>query len=121
VPSNAVDGNVDTYWESTDSDFPQWFELNMQDPVSIGQITIALPPLSSWPSRTQTIEIQASTDGSTWTTIEPSTVYSFTAPTPNSVTITFPATTAQYLLLTFTANSAWPAGQISELDVYAAS
>jgi hypothetical protein len=120
VPSNAVDGNADTYWESTDSDFPQWFELNMQYPVSIDEITIALPPLSSWPSRTQTIEIQGSTDGSTWTTIEPSTVYSFNNP-PNSVTITFPATTAQYLMLTFTANSAWPAGQISELDVYASS
>jgi hypothetical protein len=121
VPSNAVDGNVDTYWESTDSDFPQWFELNMQDPVSIDEITIALPPLSSWASRTQTIEIQGSTNGSTWTTIEPATTYSFTSPSPNSVTITFPATTAQYLMLTFTANSEWPAGQISELDVYPAS
>jgi len=119
VPSNAVDGNADTYWESTDSDFPQWFQANMQYPVSIDEITIALPPLSSWPSRTQTIEIQGSTNGSTWTTIEPATTYSFTSPSPNSVTISFPATTAQYLMLTFTANSGWPAGQMSELDVYA--
>jgi hypothetical protein len=118
VPANAVDGNTSTYWESTDSDFPQWFELNMQYPVSVDQITIDLPPLSSWGSRTQTIEIQGSTNGTTWSTIEPSTVYSFTSPA-NTVTISFPATTAQYLMLTFTANSAWPAGQISELDVYA--
>jgi hypothetical protein len=119
VPSNAVDGNVDTYWESTDNDFPQWFQVDLGSAVSIGEIVIDLPPLSSWPSRTQTIEIQGSTDGSTWTTIEPSTVYSFTSPSPNSATITFPATTVRYLKLTFTANSAWPAGQISELDVYA--
>jgi hypothetical protein len=119
LPSNAVDGNVDTYWESTDNDFPQWFQVDLGSAVSIGEIVIDLPPLSSWPSRTQTIEIQGSTDGSTWTTVEPSTVYSFTSPSPNSATITFPATTVRYLKLTFTANSAWPAGQISELDVYA--
>jgi hypothetical protein len=35
------------------------------------------------------------------------------------VTISLPATTAQYLMLTFTANSGWPAGQMPELDVYA--
>jgi F5/8 type C domain/Pectate lyase superfamily protein/Abnormal spindle-like microcephaly-assoc'd, ASPM-SPD-2-Hydin len=118
MPANAVDGNTSTYWESTDSDFPQSFELDMQYPVSVDKITIDLPPLSSWGSRTQTIEIQGSTNGSTWSTIEPSTVYSFTSPA-NTVTITFPATTARYLMLTFTANSAWPAGQMSELDVYA--
>ena len=119
TPSNAVDGNVDTYWESTDNDFPQWFQVDLGSAISIDEIVIDLPPLSSWPSRTQTIEIQGSTDGSTWTTIEPSTVYSFTSPSPNSATITFPATSVRYLKLTFTANSAWPAGQISELDVYA--
>jgi hypothetical protein len=118
VPANAVDGNTSTYWESTDSDFPQWFQVDLGSAISIGQIVIDLPPLSSWPSRTQTIEIQGSTDDSTWTTIEPATAYSFTSPA-NTVTISFPATSVRYLKLTFTANSAWPAGQISELDVYA--
>jgi hypothetical protein len=118
VPSNAVDGNADTYWESTDNDFPQWFQVNLKASVSVDEIVLDLPPLSDWGSRTQTIEIQGSTNGSTWSTIEPATTYSFTSPS-NTVTITFPATTVQDLMLTFTANSAWPAGQLSELDVYA--
>jgi hypothetical protein len=118
VPANAVDGNTSTYWESTDNAFPQWFQVDLGSPVSISEIVVDLPPLSSWQTRTQTIEIQGSTDGSTYTTIEPATGYTFTSP-QNTVTITFPATTARYLKLTFTANSAWPAGQISELDVYA--
>jgi hypothetical protein len=35
------------------------------------------------------------------------------------VTITFPATSQRYLRLNFTANTGWPAGQASELQVYA--
>ncbi len=35
------------------------------------------------------------------------------------MTITFTAATTRYLRLTFTANSGWPAGQLSELQAYA--
>jgi alpha-1,3-glucanase-like protein/pectate lyase-like protein len=44
--------------------------------------------------------------------------YTFTTPA-NTVTVTFPAATVRYVKLTFTANTAWPAGQLSELQVYA--
>jgi hypothetical protein len=118
VPSNAVDGNTSTYWESTDNDFPQWFQVDLGSSISIDEIVMDLPPLSDWATRTQTIEIQGSTDGSTWSTIEPATGYTFNSPT-NTVTVTFPATAVRYLKLTFTANTGWPAGQLSELDVYA--
>jgi hypothetical protein len=37
----------------------------------------------------------------------------------NAVTVTFPAATVRYVKLTFTANTAWPGGQLSELQVYA--
>jgi hypothetical protein len=117
VPANAVDGNTSTYWESTDNDFPQWFQVDLGSAVSIGSIVMDLPPSTSWPSRTQTITIQASTDGTTYTTLVASAGYTFTTP-QNTVTVTFPATTVRYLKLTFTANTAWPAGQLSELQVY---
>jgi hypothetical protein len=117
VPANAVDGNTSTYWESTDSDFPQWLQVDLGSPVSVSRIVMDLPPSSSWGTRTQTITIQGSTDGTNYTTLVASAGYTFTSP-QNTVTVTFPAATVRYLKLTFTANSAWPAGQLSELQVY---
>jgi hypothetical protein len=46
-----------------------------------------------------------------------SATYTFTSPT-NVVNIPVPATTARYVRVNFTANSGWPAGQASELEVY---
>jgi hypothetical protein len=118
TPSNAVDGNTSTYWESTDNAFPQWFQVDLGSSVSISRIVMDLPPSSSWGTRTQTITIQGSTNGSTYTTLVASAGYTFTSP-QNTVTVTFPAAAVRYLKLTFTANTGWPAGQLSELQVYA--
>ena len=46
-----------------------------------------------------------------------SATYTFTSPT-NVVNITVPATDARYVRVNITANSGWPAGQVSELEVY---
>jgi hypothetical protein len=118
VPANAVDGNTSSYWESVDNAFPQWFQVDLGSPVSVSRIVMDLPPLSAWGTRTQTITIQGSTDGTTYTTLVPSTGYTFTSPA-NTVTVTFAAVAVRYLKLTFTANTGWPAGQLSELQVYA--
>ena len=37
VPSNAVDGNTSTYWESTDNAFPQWFQVDLGSATSVEQ------------------------------------------------------------------------------------
>jgi hypothetical protein len=65
------------------------------------------------------VAIQASTDGSAFTTIAASRGYGFDPATGNVATVTFSATSARYLRLTFTANTGWPAGQLSELQVFA--
>jgi hypothetical protein len=117
APSNAVDGNTSSYWESTNNAFPQWFQVDLGSSVSISRIVMDLPPSSSWGTRTQTIQIQGSTNGTTWSNIEAATGYTFNSP-GNSVTVTFPATSVRYLKLTFTANTGWPTGQLSELGVY---
>jgi hypothetical protein len=117
VPANAVDGNTSTYWESTDNAFPLWFQVDLGSAVSISRIVMDLPPLSSWGTRTQTITIQGSTDGTNYTTLAGSAGYTFNSPA-NTVTVTFPAASVRYLKLTFTANTGWPAGQLSELQVY---
>jgi hypothetical protein len=45
--------------------------------------------------------------------------YTFDPATGNTVTVTFGASSQRYVRLTFTANTGWPAGQLSEFEVYA--
>jgi hypothetical protein len=52
-------------------------------------------------------------------TLAPSASYTFNPSSGNTVTITFSAASVRYLRLTFTANTGWPAGQLSELQAYA--
>jgi hypothetical protein len=118
VPSDAVDGNTSSYWESTDNAFPQWLQVDLGSPVSISRIVMDLPPSSAWGTRTQTITIQGSTDGTSYTTLAGSAGYTFDPSSGNTVTVTFSAATVRYLKLTVTANTGWPAGQLSELQIY---
>lgn len=118
VPANAVDGNTGTYWESTDNAFPQWIQVDLGAATGISKIVLDLPPSSSWGARTQTLSVLGSTDGSTFSTIVASAGYTFDPATGNTATITFPSTSTRYVRLNFTANTAWPAGQLSELQIF---
>ena len=77
-----------------------------------------LPPSTAWGTRTQTVTVQGSTDGTNYTTLAASAGYTFNPATGNTATITFPASTDRYIKLTFTANTGWPAGQLSELQAF---
>jgi F5/8 type C domain/Pectate lyase superfamily protein/Abnormal spindle-like microcephaly-assoc'd, ASPM-SPD-2-Hydin len=119
VPSNTNDGNTSTYWESANNAFPQWLEADLGSAQTVGSITLDLPPSSSWATRTQTLSVQGSTDGSTWTTLAGSANYTFDPSTGNTVTISLPsAVSERYLRLNFTANTGWPAGQVSEFEIF---
>jgi parallel beta-helix repeat protein len=119
TPGNAVDGNTSTYWESTNNKFPQWWQVDLGSAQSVGRIVLDLPPSSAWGTRTQTLSILGSTNGTTFSTIVGSAGYTFNPATGNTATITFPATSARYLRLNFTANTGWPAGQLSECQIFA--
>ncbi|QUQ62991.1 discoidin domain-containing protein [Kutzneria sp. CA-103260] len=116
---NAVDGNSGTYWESANNAFPQWLQVDLGASTPVSRIVLALPPLSAWGARTQTLTVAGSTDGSTFSTLVGSAGYTFDSNTGNTVTIPVPAGSRRYLRLTFTANTGWPAGQVSEFQVYA--
>ena len=45
--------------------------------------------------------------------------YVFDPANGNAVTVPLPATARQYVRLTFTGNTGWPAGQLSEVEAYA--
>jgi hypothetical protein len=118
TPGNAVDGNTSTYWESTDNAFPQWWQVDLGSAQSVGRIVLDLPPSTAWGTRTQTLSVLGSTNGTTFSTIVGSAGYTFNSATGNTATITFPATSARYIRLNFTANTGWPAGQLSEFQIF---
>jgi hypothetical protein len=121
--SDANDGNTSTYWESLNgAAYPQTLTLNFGKVLSLGSVTLTLPPLSAWSTRTEIFSVLGSNNGSTWTTLVPSASYTFNPSTTPSNTVSFnlPAgTSEQYLELSFTANTGWGAAQISEFEVYA--
>ncbi|MEI8407802.1 MULTISPECIES: CARDB domain-containing protein [unclassified Kribbella] len=112
---NAGDGNQNSYWESTNNALPQWIQADLGAVADVNQVTLKLP--ASWGARTQTLTIQASTNGSSYSTVVGSTAYSFTPAGNNTVTIDFATTSARYVRLTVTANTGWPAAQLSEFDL----
>ena len=112
----ATDGDANTYWESANNAFPQWVQVDLGSAYSVGEVTLRLPPSSTWPTRTQTLSVRTSSDGSSFTTAVASAAYTFTSPA-NVVTIPM-AASARYVRVDITANSEWPAGQVAELEVY---
>ncbi|WP_229405913.1 discoidin domain-containing protein [Micromonospora sp. NBRC 110038] len=117
-PGNANDGNASTYWESANNAFPQWLQADLGSTVTVDRVVLKLPPAAAWQTRTQTLSVQGSTNGSTFTTLKASAGYTFDPATGNTVTITFTAAASRYVRLNVTANTGWPAGQVSEFEVY---
>jgi hypothetical protein len=117
VASNANDNDQATYWESVNSAFPQWLQVDLGASVTVNKVVLKTPT-SGWGARTQTLSVQGSTNGSTFTDIVASAAYDFQPASANTVTVNFGSTTQRYVRIRVTANTAWPAGQISELEVY---
>ncbi|MCO5990573.1 choice-of-anchor D domain-containing protein [Actinoallomurus spadix] len=115
--STATDGDANTYWESANGSWPQWLQVDLGAVYSIGKVTLRLPPSSAWGTRTQTLSVRTSTNGSTFGTAVGSATYTFTSPA-NVVNIPVPATGARYVRVDVTANSGWNAAQASEFEVY---
>ena len=71
-PSNANDGNTSTYWESIDGGaYPQTLTANLGQSTTLGSVTLDLPPATAWTTRTETLSVLGSTNGSTYTTLVP--------------------------------------------------
>jgi hypothetical protein len=114
--ANAGDGNRDTYWESKNGAFPQWVQVDLGSSVKVNEVALRLP--GGWPSRSQTLKIQGSTDNDHFTDLTASKAYTFDSGDDQSATLSFDTTTTRYVRVLITANSGWDAGQLSELEVY---
>jgi hypothetical protein len=119
--TTATDGDANTYWESANGAFPQWLQVDLGAAYNVGKVTLKLPPSTAWATRTQTLAVQTSTNGTSFSDAVGSATYTFNPATANTVTITVPGTSARYVRVNITANSGWPAGQVSELEVYPGS
>ncbi|MGW2032885.1 discoidin domain-containing protein [Streptomyces sp. NPDC001811] len=119
TPGKAVDGDANSYWESTNNGFPQSLTVDLGSSYAVRRLVLKLPPSSAWGARTQTVTVLGSTDGSGYSTVLGAQGYRFDPATGNTATVTLPSgTNLRYLRLTVTANTGWPAGQFSEVEAY---
>ena len=115
-PANAGDGDANSYWESANNAFPQSITVDLGSSLSVSRLVLKLP--GAWGTRTQTLSVDGSANGSAYSSLKTSAGYAFNPGSGNTATVSFPATSQRYLRLTFTANTGWPAGQLSELEAY---
>ncbi|MGW6398030.1 discoidin domain-containing protein [Streptomyces sp. NPDC055134] len=116
--TNAVDGDAGSYWESTNNAFPQTITVDLGSAKAVKRLLLKLPPAAAWATRTQTLSVSGSTDNSTFTTLKASAGYTFNPNSDNTTEVALTGTPTRYLRLTFTANTGWPAAQLSELEAY---
>lgn len=122
TPGKAVDGDANSYWESTNNAFPQALTIDLGSAQAVRRLVLKLPPSSAWGARTQTLSVLGSADGSAYSTVVASAGYRFDPATGNTVTVTLPSSTSlRFLRLDVTANTGWPAGQFSEVEAYLTS
>jgi len=93
--------------------------VNLGSSKSLARVVIDLPPPTAWSTRTQTLSILGSTNGSSYSTLVASATYTWNPSTGNTVTIALPAgTTDQYVQLSFTANNVQNGAQASEVQIF---
>ncbi|MGW2794100.1 discoidin domain-containing protein [Streptomyces sp. NPDC001251] len=119
VAKNVTDGDQSTYWESAGSSFPQWVQADLGGTNSIDEVVLKLP--AGWGDRKETLSVQGSADGTTFSTLVGSTAYSFAQASANTVKIGFAAAQARFVRIDITANTGWQAAQLSALEVHAAA
>jgi len=118
-PKLTVDGDPFTYWESTAKKFPQWLTVDLREAKAVAKIKLRLPPQDAWEQRNQEIEVKGSSDGTTYTTLVPAKSYTYDPKSGNTIEIVLDAEImTQFIRVIITSNSAWPAAQVSELEIY---
>ena len=67
-----MDGNANTYWESANNAFPQSLTVDLGQNRSVSRVVLKLPPAAAWQTRTQTLSVLGSTNGSASRTVKAS-------------------------------------------------
>jgi hypothetical protein len=116
-PGNVNDANQATYWQAAGSTGA--VTLQLAQPAPVDRIVLKLP--QGWGARHQTIAVDWSADGQTWTQLVAPAVYLFSPANSagnNVVVISVPSTTTAYLRLDISNNDVQGAPQLAEFEVY---
>ena len=101
------------------SAWPSTITVNLGSSQTLGSITVDLPPSSAWSTRTQTLSVLGSTNGTSFSTLVASATYTWNPSTGNTVTIPLPSGTKdQYVQLSYTANNVQNGAQASEILIF---
>ncbi|MFD7770635.1 CARDB domain-containing protein [Streptomyces sp. NPDC059787] len=114
--ANVTDGSQLSYWEGPAGAFPQWIRVDLGGTVEAEQVVLELP--TGWEARTQTLSVEGSTDGSSFTALSGSAAHRFDPDGGNTVTVDFPARDVRHIRVRVSANTGWNAAQLSEIEVY---
>ncbi|MER5884163.1 CARDB domain-containing protein [Streptomyces sp. NPDC001941] len=112
--SNVTDGSQASYWEGPAGSFPQWVQIDLGSAADLQQVVLKLP--SSWEARTETVAVQGSTDGSTFSTLSAAAGRAFSPSSANTVTLGVTGK-SRYVRVQVSANTGWNAAQLSEVEV----
>ncbi|MEU6288062.1 CARDB domain-containing protein [Streptomyces sp. NPDC046988] len=114
---NATDGTQATYWEGPAGSFPQWLQVDLGTARDVDRVVLKLP--AGWESRSQSLSVRGSTDGSTFRTLATGAARAFSPDRANTVAVDLAsATGTRYVRVDITGNTGWNAAQLSELEVY---
>lgn len=114
---NATDGTQATYWEGPAGSFPQWLQVDLGAARDVDRVVLKLP--AGWESRSQSLSVRGSTDGSTFRTLAAADARAFSPDRANTVAVDLGSSAdARYIRVDITGNTGWNAAQLSELEVY---
>ncbi|MGW2169574.1 CARDB domain-containing protein [Streptomyces sp. NPDC001705] len=114
---NATDGTQATYWEGQAGSFPQWLQVDLGTARDVDRVVLKLP--AGWESRSQSLSVRGSTDGSTFRTLATGAARAFSPDRANTVAVDLAsAAGTRYVRVDITGNTGWNAAQLSELEVY---
>jgi hypothetical protein len=101
--ANVTDGDQSSYWQSAGSTLPQWVQADIGSTTGVDEVVLKLP--AGWESRTQTLSVQGSADGTSFSTLKSSAAYTFAPGSANTVSVSFPSARARYVRVHITANT----------------
>ncbi|MGW4027259.1 discoidin domain-containing protein [Streptomyces sp. NPDC005009] len=96
-----------SYWEGPAGAFPQWIRVDLGGTVEAEQVVLELP--TGWEARTQTLSVEGSTDGSSFTALSGSAAHRFDPDGGNTVTVDFPARDVRHIRVRVSADTGWNA------------
>lgn len=115
--AHTTDGTQASYWEGPAGAFPQWVQVDLGEARNVERVVLKLP--TGWESRSQTLSLQGSTDGSTFRALAASAARAFSPDRANTVAVDLAdPSDARYVRVHVTGNTGWNAAQLAELEVY---